>query len=102
MDDRHFGAKLGSRFGRGMLDAQCNAHGRCDTDRRRAANHHFADGFGDIVIVRVGVTDFFRREAPLVQHDYPRFRPSDWLRYVHTVFNLVICGHAVSLPRPLQ
>ncbi len=61
-----------------------HAHRRRDTDGRRAANHHVANGFGDLAVVRVGVIDLLGGKAALVQHDYAAFGPLDGLGYVHS------------------
>jgi len=64
--------------------AESNAHRCCDTNGRRAANHHFANGFGDLAVVGVGVIDLLGGKAALVQHDHAAVGPLNGLRYVHS------------------
>jgi len=54
-----------------------------NADGGRAANDHFADGFGDFAVIGVGVGDFFGGEKALVEHDHAAVGPLDGLRYVH-------------------
>ena len=78
-----FSAKFGERFSGGFLHADGYAHRGGDTDGGRAADHHFADGFGHVLIGGVGVEDFFTGKKPLVEHDDATIGPRDGLGYEH-------------------
>src|SRR5262249_10925193 len=78
-------AQFGDRVGGGVLHAERDTHGGGDTYGRRAPNHHLADGFGDVAVVRVGVMNFCGRQKALVEHDHAAVGPFDGSCYVHWV-----------------
>src|SRR5438445_692885 len=65
--------------------AESRTHGRRHTNGRSAANDHFANGFGDLTVIRIREADFFGGKPALVQHDHAAFGPFDRLGYIHSV-----------------
>ena len=82
-DARKFRAKFFERARAGTLDAERHAHRRRHADGRRAANHHVLDRRRDFAIVRVGVVNYFSRQAALVEHDHTLAGPFNGLCDVH-------------------
>jgi len=66
-----------------VQNAQGRAHGGGYAYGGRAANDHFANGFGNFAVIGVGVANFFGGEETLVEHDHAAIGPLDGLRYVH-------------------
>src|SRR6266702_3469063 len=83
-DFSKFGFESADGFHRGMQNAERGAHGG-DADGGSAADNHFADGFGDVAVVGVGVGDFLGGKAALVQYDDAAVGPFDRLGYVHVL-----------------
>src|SRR6266581_4813142 len=84
-DFSKFGFESADGFHRGMQNAERGAHGGGDADGGSAADNHFADGFGDVAVVGVGVGDFLGGKAALVQYDDAAVGPFDRLGYVHVL-----------------
>ena len=59
----------------GMRQAQRHPHRSRYPDGRRTANHHVADGGGDIFISSAGDILFVQRQARLVDHHHARWSP---------------------------
>src|SRR6266571_460539 len=63
----HEDVNLSSLFECNVQYAERGAHGGGDADGGSAADDHFADGFGDVAVVGVGVGDFLGGKAALVE-----------------------------------
>ena len=65
----------------GLRHAQRHSHGGRHADGRRAANHHAADGRGDIFISPAGDVFFVQWQARLIDHDYASGGPFDGFQH---------------------
>ncbi len=60
---------------RALLHAEGDTHGGGDADGRGAANHHRADGDGDLHVAGAGDKDLFPGQARLIDHHDARISP---------------------------
>src|SRR6266487_2611434 len=101
-----FGFESADGFRGGMQNAERGAHGGGDADGGSAADDHFADGFGDVAVVGVGVGDFLGGKAALVEYDDAAVGPFDRLGYVHLLEYLrnptTLCRDGRSMLRPYK
>ena len=74
-----FFAKAVDVFCFGIPNAESDAHRRRDADRRRSANNHDANGFGNFLIRFEDRIFLDRRQLPLVDHHHAVIGPFDRL-----------------------
>ena len=67
-----------------MKNAESRTHRCSNTDGRRAANDHIANGVSDFAVIGIGVADFLAGKKTLVEYYHALVGPFDGLSYIHS------------------